>query len=125
MPYEPFDYYEETTHTIRELDLTQYQPTLFKPWRQVRPEPSSDLVFKEPISKILVKLRLAISPDQKSFDIIGSAIAFPPNFWEEKTGTTQLDRDLANFRRYEREAEKQHKKNESTSQDPRNTPDQK
>ena len=126
MPFEPFDYNEVTSYQIRKIVIKEYQPTKPKPWRQVKPEPSFDLIFNEPRSEILVKLRLAIILNNPQPAIIGAAIAFPPQFWQDLWERKQQDRDYLSCRVKEWEAEKQRKRNEgpSTSQDPRKTPDQ-
>ena len=126
MPYEPFDYNEVTTSHIRKIIIKEYEPTKFKLWRQTKPEPSFDLVFVEPISDILVKLRLAIILNNPKPAIIGAAIAFPPQFWQDLSERKQQDRDYLSCRVKEWEAEKQRKRNAGTSasQEPRKTPDQ-
>ena len=127
MPYEPFDYKEVTDYTIRQLIVEQYEPTKFKPWRQVKPDPSFDIVFVEPRSKILAKIRFAVIPTTNSqLDIVGAALAFPPQFWEELSERKQYDKAYLSSRVRVWQAEIQRKRNESTSasQETRKTPDQ-
>ena len=126
MPYKPFDYNEATSYTIRQLIVEQYEPTKFKPWRQTKPDPSSDIVFVEPQSKILAKFRLAIVPTNPQIDIIGAALIFPPQFCEELSEQKQQDQAYLSSGIKVREAEKQRKRNEgsSTSQEIRKNLDQ-
>ena len=125
MPYEPFDYDEVTSSQIRKILIEEYESTKPKLWRQTKPEPSFDLVFVEPISDILVKIRLAIILDNPKPAIIGAAIAFPPLFWQDLSERKQREKDYLSCRIKEWEGEKR-KRNESTSasQKPRKTPDQ-
>ena len=129
--YEPFDYYEDSKHSIREIAVVQYQSTPFKPWRQVKPKPSLDLVLEEPRSEILIKLQLAIEKDNPYPKILGSALAFPPDFWKG----VERERDLYDhaerafkIHRSSFRAEEQRKRNEkegtSANQEIRKNPDQ-
>ena len=129
--YEPFDCYEQTYHEIREIAVVQYQPTPFKPWRQVKPKPSLDLVLEEPQSEVLIKLQLAIEKDNPYPKILGSALAFPPHFWEgverERDLYDQAERAFKIHRssfRTEEKRRKNEKEGTSASQETRKNPDQ-
>ena len=131
MPYEPFDYFSPSTHIIRKLELHEYTPTKHLPWRQVQPHPSLTLVLIEPESKLLVKLQFAECKNQIRPFIIGSAVAFPPNYWhdfekevyEHQKEEERKNQSFKNQRSSTRDEESQ-QSSSNTYPEPRKTQDQ-